>query len=74
MFSSLKETLKNSNKDINNFLNENENRLKEKGEDKIISLFKTLAENARKTINENKVSEMYDFGPEYVSNIRTKQN
>ena len=70
MFSSLKETLKNSNKDINNFLNENENRLKEKGEDKIISLFKTLVENACKTINENKVSEMYDFGPEYVSNIR----
>ena len=70
MFSSMKETLKNSNEEINDYLNENENRLKEKGEDNLINLFKTLIEKAQKTIKENQVSDIYDFGPEYASHIR----
>ena len=70
MFSSLKETLKNSNEEIDEYLNENENRLKEKGEDNLINLFKHLIKKAKETIEENKISEMYDFGPEYASHIR----
>ena len=70
MFSSMKETLKNSNEEINDYLNENESRLKEKGEDNLINLFKTLIEKAQKTIKENQVSDMNDFGPEYASHIR----
>ena len=67
---SYKDTMKNSNDVINDYLLENETKLNENGYFSFVDLLHNLIDKINKTINENQVSDMYDFGTEYANNIK----
>ena len=70
LLSAYKETMKNSNEKLGDFLEENEKTLNENTYSSFVNLCKTMMNKFKETMNENKVSDMYDYGDDYLNNFK----
>ena len=68
IFNSYKDTMKFSKKEIENIINNNNTELNKENE--TYNILNEINEKIKNTLNENQVSDMYDFGDEYANSIR----